>query len=365
MDKLIDKLILFAIGLVLYIPTSDHVYMVIPILVVVILSALLSYFEENGIVLCITFAYIIACFYDPSFLYFLPLICYDIFFIRVKWLWILLLLPFVIDLANSLTLSKLSIAAIIVVAYTLKFRTLSLQNMKREYYNLQYNSKEMSLELEKKNKSLMEKQNYEINLATLNERNRIARDIHDNVGHILSRSILQVAALLTVNKDENIEQSLSSVKDTLVEAMDNIRKSVHNLHEESIDLQTEIQKLIDSIEFFSITFDYDVKTNPHRELKYCFISVVKEALANIIKHSNATKVSITIREHPGLYQLIVQDNGTPKDLQTQNRYIIDTNYEIKKGIGLNNIEDRVAALKGNVNISFGKGFRIFISIPKK
>lgn len=43
-------------------------------------------------------------------------------------------------------------------------------------------------------------------LATLNERNRIAREIHDNVGHLLSRSLLQVGALQVVNRDETVRQ---------------------------------------------------------------------------------------------------------------------------------------------------------------
>ena len=45
-------------------------------------------------------------------------------------------------------------------------------------------------------------QDYEIYLATLKERNRIAREIHDNVGHMLTRSILQLGALSVINKDE-------------------------------------------------------------------------------------------------------------------------------------------------------------------
>lgn len=364
MDKLIDKLIIFMITLTLYIPSVDHVYMIIPILIVVLLSALLSYFEDDRIILGISVAYIIICFYEPFFLFFLPIICYDILIFRIKWVWAFALLPLVVNSIETFSLYHVLIGAFLVVSYILKFRTTSLQHITKEYYELQYNAKEISMQLEKKNKSLMEKQDYEINLATLNERNRIARDIHDNVGHMLSRSILQVGALLTINKDEKIKQSLNSIKDTLTEAMDNIRNSVHNLHEESIDLQTEIQKLIDNIEFYSIHFDYDVETNPDKGLKYCFISVVKEALANVIKHSNATEVSVTIREHPGLYQLIIQDNGTRISSKIGNKSGKQIDDAIAKGIGLMNIEDRVAAFDGNVNISLDKGFRIFISIPK-
>jgi signal transduction histidine kinase len=209
------------------------------------------------------------------------------------------------------------------------------------------------MQLEKKNKDLLEKQDYEINLATLTERNRIARDIHDNVGHLLSRSILQIGALLAINKDEETKKSFGLIKDTLSEAMDSIRMSVHDLHEESIDLQTEIQKLIDSFNFCPIKFDYDLETNLEKNIKYCFIAVTKEALLNIINHSNATNALVIIREHPALYQLVIQDNGS------------HCSYNSENGIGIKNITDRVVAVSGNVNISTDKGFRIFISIPKK
>ncbi len=61
-------------------------------------------------------------------------------------------------------------------------------------------SEEHTLLLSEKNKALLEKQDYEIYAATLRERNRIAREIHDNVGHVLSRSILMTAACKPIKK---------------------------------------------------------------------------------------------------------------------------------------------------------------------
>ena len=164
---------------------------------------------------------------------------------------------------------------------------------------------------------------------------------------------MQIGAILTINKNEEINKNLKLIKDTLSEAMDSIRNSVHNLHEKSIDLYTEIHKLIDSFTFCHIKFNYDIEANLDKNIKYCFIAVTKEALSNIIKHSNATEVSVDIREHPALYQLVIQDNGSP------------CNYNIENGIGLKNITDRVTAVGGNVTITSDKGFKIFISTPKK
>lgn len=213
-------------------------------------------------------------------------------------------------------------------------------------------TKEMSNLLKKQNSDLLEKQDDEIRIATLNERNRIAREIHDNVGHLLSSSILQVGALLAVNKDENTKENLLVINDTLSQAMNSIRSSVHDLYDESIDLHDQVYELVNKFTFCKLNFDYDIQSNPDKKLKYAFIAIVKEALSNIMKHSNASEASITFREHPALYQLMISDNGAVKGFNMDN------------GIGLKNITERVETFHGNINISTKNGFQLFISIPK-
>lgn len=67
--------------------------------------------------------------------------------------------------------------------------------------------------------------NNEIRIATLSERNRIAREIHDNVGHMLSRAILQLGAIMTVYRKDTIYDNLVPIKYSLDTAMNNIRKA--------------------------------------------------------------------------------------------------------------------------------------------
>ncbi|HEX3026292.1 MAG TPA: ATP-binding protein, partial [Clostridia bacterium] len=105
--------------------------------------------------------------------------------------------------------------------------------------------------------------------------------------------------------------------------------------------------------FCSLSLDYDIPGNPDKKYKYAFLSILKEALANIIKHSNATSVRVSLREHPALYQLVVKDNGTLESRQKE------------AGLGLKNIANRVEGLGGIVNFSSENGFTIFISIPKE
>lgn len=352
MDILIDKLIIFIVCSSLYISNTNNKYLVVPILIVLFLSSIASYKENEKTIFLVFVIFLFLCFWNWAFIFFIPLICYDIFFIRLKWLWIVYLLPLLVNFHTISNFSKVSLAAYIFLCYILKYRTITLENIKKNYYNASDKAKELSIQFESKNRELLEKQDYEVNLATLRERNRIARDIHDNVGHLLSRCILQIGALLVINKDEHISDGLSLVKITLSEAMDSIRSSVHDLHEEAINLEIEVQKLVDNFNFCHIKFNYDVEVSPEKNIKYCFITIIKEALSNIIKHSNATEVLISIREHPALYQLVIKDNG------------FNISYDSEKGIGIKNIRDRVTSLGGNINISSDNGFRIFISIPK-
>ena len=214
---------------------------------------------------------------------------------------------------------------------------------------------EKTLLLAEKNRALIEKQNYEIYAATLRERNRIAREIHDNVGHVLSRTILLTGAVKAVNKDQNLAPMLDGLDDSLNSAMDSIRSSVHDLHDEAINLQEELKRIIRDFKYCKVELEYDVSDKMDSNAKYCYACVVKEALSNIMKYSGATYVKITVREHPALYQLCVEDNGRGGT----------ENMDKNTGIGLKNMQDRVQALNGTLRIEGEKGFRIFAMIPKE
>lgn len=352
MNRIVDKIVIFIFCTALYLPAVKSVYMVVPILIAIILGSSMSYFEDERIKLGVFSAFVIMCIFQKAYFVFIPLIFYDILISKYKWAWTILLLPLITYMDKTFSINDGLVVVFLLVAYLLNYRTNSLENIKNEYYKLRDNTKEEAMKLSQKNKDLMEKQDYEVNLATLRERNRIARDIHDNVGHLLSRCILQMGALLAINKDETTRDSLRQIKDTMSEAMDSIRSSVHDLHDESMDLEAEIQALLNNFKFCQVEFSYDFNSNLDKNYKYCFIAVIKEALSNIIKHSNATRLTISMREHPAIYQIVLQDNGT------------DIRFSSENGIGIKNIKDRVASIGGNVNISMENGFRIFVSVPK-
>ena len=112
--------------------------------------------------------------------------------------------------------------------YFWKEKTKKYDKLDREFRKTIDDGEEKTLLLAEKNRALIEKQNYEIYAATLRERNRIAREIHDNVGHVLSRTILLTGAAKALNKDQNLDPILNGLDDSLNSAMDSIRSSVHD-----------------------------------------------------------------------------------------------------------------------------------------
>lgn len=249
-------------------------------------------------------------------------------------------------------------AAGIALAVLLRIRTDSCVRLQRLCMHTRDDDTEIQMLLEERNRSLREKQDSEIYLATLHERNRIAREIHDNVGHMLTRSILMVGALRTVSRDSALSQPLSQLEDTLHDAMNHIRTSVHDLHDSSVNLQETLQSLTHDFSFCPVTLRCEVSPDVPRDVKYSFIAIVREALVNIAKHSNATACSVTVIEHPAFYQLIIQDNG--HSCRLSEALLSDL-----PGIGLKNMKNRIASLDGQFRLDSANGFRIYITVPRK
>lgn len=317
------------------------------------ITALISYFdrEETGEMLCAVC--LAASLFFSNLAIFLPLIFYDCQKSR-RWYLRFIWIPAYLYHYHNFTIPAFFLNLLTgLLAVYMSRKTAEYENMMTEFHNSQDSTREKSLHLEQKNRELLEKQEYEIQLATLTERNRIAREIHDNVGHLLTRSLFQIRAMQVIWKErEELAAQLSAVKSTLDDAMDNVRSSVHNLHEESVDLRMVLTRLTQEFTFCPVHLNYDAQIGS-KELKYCVIAIVREALSNISKHSNATQASLSVMEHPGFYQIIIQDNGTR------------TSVPGTGGIGLMNMRERVDDFHGIFRMEKKNGFRIFISIPKQ
>lgn len=353
MAVILDKFIvfLFCLFALTFLPYS--LFIVICVLVAVAVSSLCYYFQSPKIASILLILYFGLCIFEPLFCIFLPLLLYDIFFYQLTNICIAGIIPAIqVFRLNQLILVGLLIL-IGFIAILMEYRTQRYDTLLQEYKKLRDTSTELNRYLSHKNKVLLENQDYEIHLATLKERNRIAREIHDNVGHMISRSLLQVGALMTICKDEVVRPNLSDLKETLNDAMNSIRESVHDLRDDSIDLHANINSIIQKFPDYKVNLDYDMSEHVSKNVKYCMIMIIKEAFSNVAKHSNADSIDIIAREHPVFYQLLIKDNGTNKKSQ------------LSDGMGLENMKTRVAGLNGNITFDRNDGFKIFISIPKQ
>lgn len=353
MKQILDRgiLLVYCFGSVFF--TDINMNFLTALLCAVIYSCLHYYISRRNYRLFFTLSCLLLMVPIPEIALFFPVILYGSMMDEYKAFSVIIgILPFFRFSENSWELLFFLVTGIL-LALLLSCHTLTYTALEQRFKKIRDDSVERNLLLKEKNQALLEKQDYEIYTATLRERNRIAREIHDNVGHMLTRSILLTGAVRTLNRNSALAPSLEQLETTLHTAMANIRNSVHDLHDESVNLKEALVSLTDSFTFCPVFLEYNMGYEVPKTVKYCLIAVTREALNNVMRHSNAKEVRIILREHPALYQLIIEDNGTKKASQTED------------GLGLQNMKDRIAALNGIVQFYTDKGFRIFITIPKK
>lgn len=365
MYEIIDKILLFLCCTALYLFQADARYAIIPIILTILLANLFQYFESGRIRLAGNLLFAVLCIFYPAYIVFLPVLLYNLLHTKLQYAAAAVFFLFIVNMDQYSLMVFVFTSIFLVASYLLKIRTDKLNMLQMEFNDLRDTSSSFSQLMEEKNRSIQKNQDYEINLATLNERNRISKEIHDNIGHMLSRALLQVGALLTIEKEDTVREGLNDLKDSLSSGMDDIRNSIHKMYDDSIDLYSQTEQLIKHFTFCPVSFEYDINNSPPLMLKHCLLAIMKEALTNIMKHSDATKASIILREHPAMFQLIIQDNGSVADY---NRTAINKGIEVLEatgGMGLQNISDRVKGFDGNMNITMDRGFKLFISLPKK
>ena len=357
MPSLIDKLIVFMLSMTLYLTNTNDMYAVVLVLAAVILTSLESFFEGsfyNFIIFCTA---VLLSLFIPNAVFFLPLFAYDLYSTKWQWFILLAVIPISQSLSRTTVLSFLFILSFIVLSCFLRKRTVLSENKQYQYNLLRDEITEKQMELENANRELMEKQDYEVHLATLKERNRIAGELHDSIGHVLTSSLLQTGALIATCPDEATRQSLFVLRNSLSAGMDEVRTSIHDLHDDSVDLYDEVHTQVNEFRFCPIMLRYNVDNPPDKKIRYAFLSILKEALANVARHSNATEVTVVVFEHPALYQLSIRDNGSqPKD-----RIILHES----EGMGLPGIRQRAENLGGNAVFRRKHGFEVFVSVPKE
>ena len=335
--------------------------------VMIFLAALMSYFRLSGkkwglVNRILEFALAPVLFFVPELMVLLPIIAYEVYLDRQIAAGLVLFAGMIYSVSVNEFIPSLFILFLTALAVYLSYKT--DRNEKLEVANMKIRDEgEIKKELlQKQNRNLLAEQDKSIYTAQLAERNRIAREIHDNVGHMLSRSILQVGAMMVVHKNEPVANELISLRNTLDTAMNNIRESVHDIRDDAIDLETAIKEMAEPLNNrYKVNIEIDAdKNNIDKDIKYAAINIVKEAVSNIIKYSKNMFVTIKFDEHPSMYQLIIHDFGDNPGENSKSFSFTP----VGNGMGLENIRTRAEQLGGQANFSSGNGFRVFVRIPK-
>ena len=319
-----------------------------------------------------SYAYVIVAVFVPSFMPFAPLAFYDIARrVRREHVWgalgagaIFACALVAYAHAGALPTRALLLTAILSVAATLlSLRTAQLEREQERMRRVRDELQGRALALEARNRDLADRQDYEVELATLAERARIAREIHDNVGHQLTRASLQTEALRVVHANEpGVAADFADVKRTVDEALQLVRTSVHALNDNAANLSVQLERIAEGARSDGgpqIELEVLAEHAP-ANVANCFAAVLREALSNTIRHAHAQAVTVRCMEHPSFYQLIVTDDGTGA-AKTNSRGIVE-------GMGLGSMRERVEALGGTFTAgprAGAPGWRVFATVPKQ
>lgn len=198
-------------------------------------------------------------------------------------------------------------------------------------------------------------------LTLTRERNRLAREIHDGLGHYLTTIHMQLQAakaILTTNP-QRAKDTLSSAQDLTQEALEDVRRSVNALRllpEETLSLPERIAKIIVSYEIIGIVPELSIVGSPRplpAQTELVIFRAAQEGLSNACKHAQATRVWVMLdytKENE--VKLIVRDNGMGAN-------------QLSDGFGLRGLHERVSLINGELNITNIKdqGFILEIVVP--
>ncbi|MEL6930039.1 MAG: sensor histidine kinase, partial [Cyanobacteria bacterium J06600_6] len=198
--------------------------------------------------------------------------------------------------------------------------------------------------------------------AMLQERNRIAREIHDSLGHSLTALNIQLAnAVLYLRSNlSRSETFLTEAKKMGSYALREVRQSVSTLRSDPLQgklLNVAILDLVEDLKYRTeiiVNYQNEIARPLPQNITTTVYRIVQEALTNVTKHSGATEVSVSLQLTAGELGVIIQDNGRGFDPQ-----------ENTTGFGLKGMYERAIALGGKFNlVSMPKrGCQIIATIP--
>lgn len=195
-------------------------------------------------------------------------------------------------------------------------------------------------------------------MAVVEERNRLAREIHDGLGASLSSLIIQSEYVEQLAKDEEVKVEIRELKSAAEESIDELRRALKMMRQDF--------DLVDSLEDYCKTrserFKLEIKfqkTGAERPLgsdaQLTLFRILQESLTNIVKHAQAKLVEVKVMYEADSAILVIKDDGK--------------GFEMGKTpmghYGLLNMRERAGALEGRVDVSSapGQGTQVALIIP--
>jgi two-component system, NarL family, sensor kinase len=199
--------------------------------------------------------------------------------------------------------------------------------------------------------------------AEEDERRRIAAELHDGVGQVLSCALMNLNGLfktlpMKIDQAALAERSLALV----TESYDEMRAISHQMMPNALSkkgLTHALKELVSKMDGKGLSVNLDISgliTLPGPLTETALYRVIQEALNNVIKHARATKVYISLISDAEGISVTIEDDGCGFDV---------SELDGKKGIGLKNIQSRIEFLKGTVEFESkpGKGTLLVINLP--
>jgi signal transduction histidine kinase len=198
-------------------------------------------------------------------------------------------------------------------------------------------------------------------LATAKERNRLAREIHDNVGHYLTAVNMQIEAARAIMETDpaKAQQTLVKAQTLTKEGLAEIRRSVSALRANPVEarpLHEAIELLVEEHRTSGLDVNYQVRgvIRPvSAAVEITLFRIAQEALTNVRKHARATHADLLLQYTDAQHvNLKIDDNGSGS---TENG----------SGFGLLGIQERLKLFGGTLNIDNrqGHGFTLLAEIP--
>jgi len=192
------------------------------------------------------------------------------------------------------------------------------------------------------------------------ERKRIASELHDNLGSILTSLNMFSDAMQTKEDPQQMAHIADKISETSLLANEEVRKISHSLDSgllKHFGLKTAITHLMEAVgssKEITIETELQIEEDLKNETSLEIYRIVQELVNNTLKHAKCTKVRLDISHVDQEITLIFQDNGVGFDLE-----------KVEKGLGLKNLDKRTKKLDGELSIEsqLEKGSTFIIEIP--